>query len=653
MRGAIRSPTAGALIATIACAGSALGAAPAPSMSRSVTAEIVRAVPGARARLAATVAGTVADGQSVRLTGRAFSPHAAIAVAQCGAQALAQALKSVSGALDYCDARFVAVAASDAAGSFSVRSRVLGRIQTASGQIDCRAGGCLLGALNLVVLQGGALQVAVMPIAFRGSANPTPTLSTGAPRFRIPRRGTLAVLRPGHRARLTLQALPARTLGSGRIGQIVGIPALAAPRRPASGEGLLGLTMSAPGTSWGDSRNTSVVVQARVDHKPWQVIVLFAGARPFTYEGFTGPLTSGPHTVEVRVRPDLSQVARHAALALVRSASLRVVSAQTPGGMALQYAPVLYDRRISATGDTPLITYADEQVLTGGARRLSYVVTWTHEDAGTGFLPWLEWGTWGRMTDIESAISFTVSRSGRVSDTSYLACTLCGRGFSENRTAIDETDVPFHGAWFGHHPILRVSTGNNDFSDQGVTQMRFQQALAAPPRPGQTREGAMDLNPWTYGVMDAELRRERDDFSEDPASPAPGAATQYLIVDLDASTAHTGAVGVDIRVAGEEAVYSNDLGTTYPLYNGGHGRTVVKLPLKLIGRPIAMLRLRLLASGSLTPAITVNRLRVLQSTGDRIIVRRFPRPLVTIEPSPPSSPPRAPAPTVSLVPATR
>jgi hypothetical protein len=643
-----RRLAAGALIAICALAGSALGASAAPFVGRSVTSELGRALPGLRARLAATVTGTVTDGQRILLKGRGFSPRAAIAVAQCSSQALAAALKSVSGALDFCDARFVAVAASDAAGSFSVRSRVLARIETASGKVDCGAGGCLLGALNLGVLQGTPLQVAVIPLTFHGSVKHASAPARGAPPFRIVRGGTLAVVRPGHRALLSLQALPARTLGPGRIGRIVAVPSQAPPRHPVSGEGLLGLTMSAPGTAWQDARNTSVVVQARVDGAPWQVMVLFAGAHPFTYQGFTGPLTTGRHTIELRVRPDLSQVAGHAPVAQVQSASLRVVSAGTPGGVALQYAPVLYDRRISATGDTPLITYADEQPLSAGARRLSYVVTWTHEDAGTGFLPWLEWGTWGRMTDIENAISFTVSRSGRVSDTSYLACTLCGPGYSENRTAIDETDVPFRGGWYGHHAILRVSTGNNDFSDQGVTQMRFQQALAAPPLAGQTREGAMDLNPWTYGVMGAELRRERDDFSGDPASPAPGAATQYLTVDLDTSTENTAAVGVDIRLAGQRSVYANDLDTTYPLYNGGHGRTVVKLPPELIGRPIAMLRLRLLASGSATPTIIVHRIRVLQTTGERIILTRVPRPLITIEPPPPSPNPQGPAPALSI-----
>ena len=149
-------------------------------------------------------------------------------------------------------------------------------------------------------------------------------------------------------------------------------------------------------------------------------------------------------------------------------------------------------------------------------------MTWSHEDAGTGFVPWLEWGTWGRMTDIETAISVLVDRTGRVTGATYLSCVTCGRGFSENRTALDETEAPFHGRWFAGHPILRVATGNNDLSDVGSTALRFQQGLAAPPARGQTREGAMDRNPWTDGVMGQELARDRADYSTSAGSTGPG-----------------------------------------------------------------------------------------------------------------------------------
>jgi hypothetical protein len=49
---------------------------------------------------------------------------------------------------------------------------------------------------------------------------------------------------------------------------------------------------------------------------------------------------------------------------------------------------------VSARQDTPLITYADDVPTPGpghpGLRRLTYGVTWSHEDAGMGFVPWLE-----------------------------------------------------------------------------------------------------------------------------------------------------------------------------------------------------------------------------------------------------------------------
>jgi hypothetical protein len=245
-------------------------------------------------------------------------------------------------------------------------------------------------------------------------------------------------------------------------------------------------------------------VQARVDHGSWQQIVLFEGAQTFTYEGFTGPLRTGRHVVTIRIRRNLSHVTRHAPLAVIVKQSLVVVRQSTAAGFELAHAPVLYGRRLSTTQDTPLITHANDvsQPDPGhpGLRRLTYVVTWSHEDAGTGFAPWLEWGSWGRMTDIETAISLTVDRGGHASHATYLTCVTCGPHFPENRTALDETKATFHGRWFHGHPILRVATGNNDLASIGTTPLRLQQALAAPPAPGDTREGAEDRNPWTSGV---------------------------------------------------------------------------------------------------------------------------------------------------------
>lgn len=621
------------------------------SGTRAPTATVAQA----RAQLtAASPLGALTASRWLRVTGQAFAPHAAVVVTQCSTSALAAALTAIAAALDDCDEHFAAVTTSSSDGSIAVRARAVPIIQTASGAVDCRPpGACLLGALNLDALQGHPLQVAVLPLAFTASAKPTPARRPHKPplseTYGSP---PLTVDSP---SRTVLDAYPAAALGAGRMGQVPPVPARALPlpgARRIRGEGLLALTMSAPQTSWADPDDTAVVVQARVDRGHCQQIVLFDGAQSFTYEGFTGPLRTGPHVVTVRIRRDLSHVTRHAPLVAIVKQSLVVVRPSSAAGLELAHAPVLYDRRVSTTQDTPLITYADNAPQPdpghAGLRRLTYVVTWSHEDAGTGFVPWLEWGTWGRMTDIETAISLLIDRAGRVAGATYETCLTCGPGFPENRTARDETEAPFHGRWFAGHPILRVATGNNDFSDVGTTALRFQQALAAAPARGQTREGAMDRNPWTYGVMGQELARDRADYSTSAASTGPGDPRQYLIVALDSTPQRAAAVGVDVRLSGSSRVYSDDLVTTYPLYAGGAGRTVVKVPLDDVSRPITLLRLRVLGAwpGSL-PSLTVHRVSVLQYVHGKIVVRRTPPVQVVSEAAPLAFP--ATTPTISAV----
>lgn len=636
------------VVACLAFAGVAAARAP---RSHAAPARVAAAtVLWARAQLTSgSPLGTLTGSRTLSITGQSSTPHAAVVVTQCSTSALAAALTAVAAALDDCDEHFVAVTTSGADGSFAVRARGTPIIQTASGPVDCRRqSACLLGALNLDALQGQPLQVAVLPLAFTASAKPAPAPKSKQ-RLLSETYGSppLTVASP---SRTSLDAYPAAALGAGRMGTVPRVPTRALPRRGdrrIRGEGLLALTMSAPQTNWADPEDTAVVVQARVDGGRWQQIVLFEGAQPFTYEGFTGPLRTGRHVVTVRIRRDLSHVTRHAPMAVIVKQSLVVVRPSSAAGLELAHAPVLYDRRISTTQDTPLITYADNVPQPGpshpGLRRLTYVVTWSHEDAGTGFVPWLEWGTWGRMTDIETAISVLVDHTGRVTGATYLTCVTCGRSFPENRTALDETQAPFHGRWFAGHPVLRVATGNNDLSDAGSTALRFQQALAAPPAPGQTREGAMDRNPWTYGVMGQELARDRADYSTSAGSTGPGDPRQYLIVALDSSAQRAAAVGVDLRLAGSSEIYSSDLQTTYPLYAGGVGRTVVKVPLAQVSRPITLLRLRVLgASAASPPSLTVHRATVLEYVHGKIVDRRTPPVQVVTEPAPPPAPATSP-----------
>ncbi len=137
----------------------------------------------------------------------------------------------------------------------------------------------------------------------------------------------------------------------------------------------------------------------------------------------------------------------------------------------------------------------------------------------------------------------------------------------------------------------------------------------------------MDGTPWTYGLMGAERRRHRPDSFAAVGSAAPGTPgtpEQYLIVQLDSTVERAAAVGVDIRSAGTERFDSNDLGTRYPLYDGGEGRTRVKVPLGLVSRPIGALTLRLRPSSLTAPSIVLHRVEVLQYKDGRIVATRVP-----------------------------
>jgi hypothetical protein len=369
-------------------------------------------------------------------------------------------------------------------------------------------------------------------------------------------------------------------------------PVTTTPAPTEGGEGLLRLALEAPGTSWGPGSPSSTAVDATLTDLtthhagPKQQLVLFWGAAPFVYAAFVGPvLTSDSYSLTVSVEPPAGRggLSRPAPgltpqVALL-AGQLEVVAPDNPQYLAYTYAPVLYGRSTSALHDVPLLAYANVSPAAGGGTVLTYVFVWSHEDAGTGFLPFLEWGTWGRMTDIEDAISFTVKPNGTVSRAKYLWGGEPSSAFPDSQTALEEVDEPFAGTWWGHHPVLRDATGNNDFSDKGTTGFRFQLAPVAAPASGQARDAVMDANPFTYVVMGDEIARWYADISTNPTSPEPGQAQQYAIVDLSTSGKGVSSVAVDLQLSGYPGWFRSDLGWGYPLVSTGHVRTVVKLPL--------------------------------------------------------------------------
>ena len=159
------------------------------------------------------------------------------------------------------------------------------------------------------------------------------------------------------------------------------------------------------------------------------------------------------------------------------------MSPTNPQYLAYAYAPVVYGRSTSALHDVPMLMYATVALAGGGANVLSYVVVFSHEDGGTGFLPFVEWGTWGRMSDIENAISFTVSRMrdpslGRsTSGAGSPAGSPTAKRRSRRSTGPSPADAAANTQYCGMPPATTTSP------DFGSTPFRFQLAPVAAPRP--------------------------------------------------------------------------------------------------------------------------------------------------------------------------
>ncbi len=563
-------------------------------------------------------------------------PHEAVLFLECTASAL-------SIGEDGCDNQRNAVRFADDAGVAAAALPVDEVVPTATGPLSCLATTCLLIATDLAH-PGDLSYTQVAPISFAPSPAPaapaSAAVAAAAPGpvwvARTARDGARdpRVLRAGNSASLSLSAGPSSNLME--RGQLTGpfpppgglsgpAPAIG---RPQAGEGVLQLTLAAPGTSWRRAGHTAVTVRATVDHGTPQTFVLFAGGRSFTYAGFTGPLTTGRHTVWVAIDPKLSAVPRP--VAVLVHAQLQVVLPRQPWYLPVAYAPIVYGRSDSAYEDTPLITSVVSQKLASGATNLSYTTIWSREASGTAFVPWLEWGEWGRMTDITGTLNVTVLPSGAIGSASFNWCG-CGPGFDDRRLSPQEVEQPFHGSLEGTHAVLRNASGNDYQDDQGIPTgdevFRMQQPPVAGPLPGQDREVVMDRNPWTYVISNQEVERHYADFTLDPRAYEPGDVHQYAIVSMSPSGPSVSALGVALRFSGSSRWYSNDGQSGFSLLMGG--RTAIKLPLDWRRHRIAAVRVSVwppTEAGSVR--LSSFRLLALDETGSAVRTVTAPAPAV-------------------------
>jgi len=611
----------------------------------------------------------LADNANVSVVISGASPGSIYVIVECDPTAFTL-LGAGESPADACDARHNAVVAIDAGGAADAVLRPQAVLTTSLGSSDCRAEQCFLAAESLYSTGGPALLLGNITFAATACQAPKacitpsdawdPSLNPGSASALLPTPPTVSASGTGsHRtAARARSATPGRPIvapvaaglaGSLATGSAVTGPYLAAfpppvvPPSPASGEGLLRLALTAPRTSWAGPHPSSTTVDVTLTDTTTSTVVgtqqfvLYAGASPFTYGGFTGPVTTADtYQVTVAAEPPassggLSWPAKTAApKAVLVDSQLEVVTPGNPQYLAMTYAPVMFGRSTSALHDVPMLVAATATPAGGGATNLSYTVIWSHEDTGTGFVPFLEWGTWGRMTDIENAISFTVAADGSTSNASYLWGGEPATGFPDSQGAIQEVDVPFTGTWDGHHPVLRDATGNNDFSQQGTTPFRFQLAPVPGPAPGQNREAVMDANPFTYQISGEEVTRWYGDVSTDPQSAQPGDARQYATIDLDTSGSGVSSIAVELQLSGGSTWYASDLHTGYPAHGTGHVRTVVKLPPGWQSQPITGVRVQAYPP-SAAPSVVVKGLSVLALQNDwSLTTQAIPTPVVVV-----------------------
>jgi hypothetical protein len=338
------------------------------------------------------------------------------------------------------------------------------------------------------------------------------------------------------------------------------------------GEVVLLATLAAPGADWSRRGAECAVLSVDVDERLASDVIVLSERR-VTRGIALGQLSAGPHRISLRFASASPASARG-----IRVAEPLVVHAQRGSAeeIALRHAPILYGRSNAEPGGPFQNTVTDAPLLAwhrisseGGRRTLEYSVLWTHEDGGTDGPALM--ARWGRTTDIEWIYRVDVDDRGeRIPDSALFQ----GR---EHQTRA------FRGAFEGDHPILQTCTDSN-MVDDAVSDgaLRFFLASDRSIDAGRAREFVMDLEPWTYRAMAAELFREgRMRPWARPNGGTLGDPRDYLFLELDADVRDRapGGFAIGVRPFGDERLHRSDAGREELACSArGPLRTAVRVP---------------------------------------------------------------------------
>lgn len=324
----------------------------------------------------------------------------------------------------------------------------------------------------------------------------------------------------------------------------------------AESEALLDLTASAPGTSWRERGAEAAVATIYIDGQYHQDVILFAGAREFTYQLMLGRVRPGEHSL--RVEFNRKQSAAKATSVKIGDAKITTIDRKHPEFQAISRAPIIYARpdTIGKFSDIPLLAYYESE-----RDRLTYTVIFSNEDGGTQTTALM--ARWGRTTDIEWVYGTQTGVEGESSAIFQGA---------------NHKDTRFAGELEADHPLMFVTTVNNNFSDRGQSEMRF------APRPlpfdarTASREEMMDRHPWTYQVMADEIIREEKITNERKPGQSINDLRNYVYFDI--SSNQTGAaLSVAVKLKGDPVWRASDWGiANYRIDRSGNFRTTALLP---------------------------------------------------------------------------
>ncbi len=336
-------------------------------------------------------------------------------------------------------------------------------------------------------------------------------------------------------------------------------------------EMVVSLTLACDGVSWDSPWDTSAVAIVRIDGA-WHHDVVVHSAR-VEHRFPTGPLSQGTHQMRVEFSRDKSPAER--AEVVVEESSAEAVGRRD----WLRRSPILYGRPqssgtkpLNARSDVPLLMYVTEAKRDDGVE-YEYSVVWSNEDGGTGTFAPILMARYGRTTDLEWVYRVRVGEDGEVVKEVFQAA---GHGTRE-----------FSGLKVGEHPVLQVSTDNNnlrqiDPGKEPANGLRFAMVPELWDEEG-ARERVMDAHPWTYRIAWQEMTREKGPFGAkaespgDPRTAALGDVRDYLIVEVDLESPSGAKWRFGVRVDGEW--YWSDHGLALGAYEGsGWGRTAIELP---------------------------------------------------------------------------